>query len=65
MGCFRSLELMRCGRVTGQGIAVVAQSCAGLTNFKLHNCPEVCSSMLCASDLTNLVLHSNKSMSTT
>ena len=37
----RSLELMRCGNVTGQGIATVALSCANLTNFKLHNCPEV------------------------
>ena len=65
VGCFRSLEFMRCGRVTGQGIAVVAQSCAGLTNFKLHNCPEVYSSLLCASDLNDTVLHSNMYTSTT
>lgn len=32
---------MRCGKVTGQGISVVALSCADLTTFKLHNCPEV------------------------
>lgn len=37
----RSVELLRCNEVTGQGISQIAGSCSGLVNFKLHNCPKV------------------------